>query len=408
MKKWLEKYNILTKALAVLIAVVLWIYVVSVVDPMGEITVSDVTPTYTGSEELLNTANLIVGNKAENLVDLRLAGTRQALSAIDETNIKVEVDISKTREAGVYELAYKVILPSNDVSVISRNPDRLSVKIDKIVTATVPIKVVLEGSVAEGYIAGEASTVPGALSVMGLAEDVSRISYAQVIIGKKDLNTSIHDFMEYTFFDAENKALDLKSVQTENSTVEVSFPVLKTKKVPLTVELVEGGGAKEKNVSYEITPADITIAGDEKTIDALNEVNVGAVYLSKYSNDAKIPFKLTMPEGVENMSGETNAEVSVKFNGLAMKNVETSAIEITNPPKGYEYDILTNSLTVLVRGDVRSITNVLPQNVRVVIDLSGSTVLSAGQHTLTGQAVVDGVENAGAVGEYRVLVRVSK
>ncbi len=407
MKKWLEKYDIITKALAILIAVVLWIYVVSVVDPVSERTISDIMPTYVGSEELLNTANLIVGNKADNLVDVRIKGTRQALAAVDEANVKVEVDISKTREAGTYELAYKVILPSGDVSVVNRDPDRLTVKMDKIVTATVPIRVAFEGNVADGYMAGESTTVPGSLSVLGLAEEINSISYAQVKIGKKDLNTSIHEQMEYAFYDANNKVLELTSIQTESETVEVSLPVYKTKTVPLTVELVEGGGAKEKNVTYEISPAEITIAGDEKTIDAMQSLTIGVVDLAKYSSDTKIPLKLTMPEGIQNISGESGAEVSVKFNGLYLKSIETSAIEIINIPSGYNIEPLTNSLAVLIRGSDEDIKRVLAKNVRVVVDLSG-TALSSGQHTLTGSAAVDGIESVGAVGEYRVLVKVSK
>ena len=407
MKKWFEKYDIFTKVLAVLIAAVLWIYVVSVVDPSGERTISDIVPTYVGSEELLNTANLIVGNKQDNLIDIKLSGSRASLAAIDEANIKVEVDISKTREVGTYELAYKVVLPSSDVSVISRKPDRLTVKIDKIVTATVPIKMVFEGSIAEGYISGESTVTPASLSVMGLAEEVNSISYAQVTIGKKDLNTSIREEKEYTFYDKNDKPLELKSIQTENSTVEVSYPILKTKTVPLAVEVVEGGGAKEKNVSYDISPSEITIAGDEKVIDAVNEITVGVLDLSKYTNDAKIPFKLTMPEDVQNTSGETSAEVTVKISGLSVRNVQTNSVEISNIPDGYKIEPVTNSLKVIVRGSEESVNKVLPENVRVVVDMSG-TVLSQGQHTVTGYAVVDGVENVGAVGEYKVQIKVSK
>jgi len=406
-KKWFEKYDILTKVLAILIAVVLWVYVVSVVDPSGERTISGIVPTYLGSEELLNTSNLIVGNKQDNLIDIKLSGSRAALAAIDEANVKIEVDISKTREAGTYSLAYKVVLPSDDISVVNRKPDRLTVKIDKIVTATVPIKMVFEGSIADGYISGETTVTPSTLSVMGLAEEVNSISYAQVTIGKKDLNTSIREEKAYTFYDKNDKPLELKSVQTENSTVEVSYPVLKTKTVPLAVEIVEGGGAKEKNVSYEITPAEITIAGDEKVVDAINEITVGVVDLSKYTNDSKIPFKLIMPEDVQNMSGETAVEVELEVSGLSVKNIETTSIEISNIPDGYKIEPVTNRLKVLVRGNEESVNKTLPENVRVVVDLSG-TILSQGQHTVTGYAVVSGIENVGAVGEYKVQIKVSK
>ena len=407
MKEWLKKYDVLTKALAVLIAVVLWIYVVTVVDPVGEIKLSDIQPTYIGSEELLNAGNLIVGNAEENLVSVRLSGQRRFLSALNEDDIRVEVDISQIKDAGTYSLSYKVVLPSGEISVIDREPSRLSVTIDKIVTATVPVRVVFKGNVAEGYTVGESTTVPSTLSVMGLAEEVNRISYAQVKIGKKDLNTSIHEQMSYVFYDANDKALELNSIQTENRTVIVNFPVLKTKKIPLSIEVVEGGGALEKNVSYEIEPSEITIAGEEKDIDSMQSLVIGVVDLAKISDNATLPMKLTIPENIQNMSGETTADVSLKFSGLSRKSVETTSIEITNIPRGYTIEPLTNSLSVLLRGSEESLGKVLPQNVRAVVDLSGM-VLTPGQHTLSARVIIDGAENVGAVGEYKIVLKVTK
>lgn len=407
MKEWLKKYDVLTKALAVLISVVLWIYVVTVVDPVGELPISKISPTYTGSEQLLNTQNLIVGNADENTVSMRLTGKRRALATINPDDIKIEVDISKIVEPGTYTLSYKIVLPTGEVAVASRNPAQLEVKIDRIVTAAVPVKVVLEGSVAEGYIAGDATTVPSTLSVLGLAEEINSISYAQVKIGKKDLNTSIHQQMSYSFFDADGKELKLSSVQTENKTVEVMLPVLKTKTIPLDIDVVEGGGALEKNVNYAISPAEITIAGEEKVVDTMESLVVGVADLSKISDDTALDFKLTLPDGIRNMSGESEVSVSLSFGGLATKSVNTNTIEIVNIPRGYNIEPLTNSLSVLLRGSEDELNKILPQNVRAVVDLT-STVLTPGQHTLTARVTVDGNANVGAVGEYKINVKVSK
>lgn len=407
MKEWLKKYDVLTKALAVLISVVLWIYVVTVVDPVGELPISKISPTYTGSEQLLNTQNLIVGNADENTVSMRLTGKRRALATINPDDIKIEVDISKIVEPGTYTLSYKIVLPTGEVAVASRNPAQLEVKIDRIVTAAVPVKVVLEGSVAEGYIAGDATTVPSTLSVLGLAEEINSISYAQVKIGKKDLNTSIHQQMSYSFFDADGKELKLSSVQTENRTVEVMLPVLKTKTIPLDIDVVEGGGALEKNVNYAISPAEITIAGEEKVVDTMESLVVGVADLSKISDDTALDFKLTLPDGIRNMSGESEVSVSLSFGGLATKSINTNTIEIINIPRGYNIEPLTNSLSVLLRGSEDELNKILPQNVRAVVDLT-STVLTPGQHTLTARVTVDGNANVGAVGEYKINVKVSK
>ena len=224
MKEWLKKHDILTRALALLIAVVLWVYVVTVVDPVGELEVRGIHPTYTGSEELQNALNLSVANEEDNLVNVRLSGKRRELAAINTDEVRVEVDISQIKAAGTYALSYRVILPSNDISVAHRDPNALSVRIDKIITKTVPVRVKFEGDIADGYMAGEIATVPSSLSVMGLAEEIDRISYAQVKIGKKNLNTSVYEQMSYDFYDARDRVLDLNSVKTENSTVEVSLP----------------------------------------------------------------------------------------------------------------------------------------------------------------------------------------
>ena len=171
--------------------------------------------------------------------------------------------------------------------------------------------------------------------------------------------------------------------------------------------LVEGGGALKKNVSYTIEPKEITVAGEEKTVDALQSLMVGVVDLSKISDNTTIPVKLTLPENVQNTSGETSANVKLEFNGLASRTVETSAIEITNIPAGYTIEPVTNSLNVLLRGPEESLNKVLPQNVRAVVDLS-NTVLTPGQHTIVANVLIDGTADVGAVGEYKVVIRVSK
>lgn len=407
MREWLKKYDVITKALAVLISVVLWIYVVNVVDPTAEIEVRGIRPTYIGSEELLKAKSLIVSNEQENLITVKLSGKRRSLAAINKNDVHIEVDLSKIKEAGSYKLAYNVIVPASDVSVVNRNPDPLTIKMDKIVTATVPIHVKLEGSIAEGYMSGDITTVPSSLSVIGVADEINQISYAQVKIAKNDINTSIIEQMRYEFYNSKDRMLNLHSIKAENNTVEVSVPIFKLKDLPLSVEIVEGGGALKKNVNYTIEPKHISVAGDERTIDALQSLMVGVIDLSKISDNTKIPIKLTLPDNIKNTSGETTATVNIEFNGLDKKIIETSSIEITNIPMGYKIEPITNSISVMLRGPADSIAKVLPQNIRAVVDLT-STVLTPGQHTIVAKINIDGVNNVGAVGEYKVVVKVSR
>ena len=406
MKEWLKKYDVVTKALAIVIAVVLWIYVVTVVSPVSELKFRDLTPTFVGDEILFSNNSLSVSNIDELKVDVELSGNRTVLSGIDTDDIKISVDISHIKKPDTYELDYTVTLPGG-VDYVGKNPQKLKVKIDRITSKIIPIDVVYDGEIAEGYIAGNLTTVPGSLSITGVAEEIEQISYAEIIIAKKVLNTSIHEQMPYTYYDVNGKKLSPKSVQTESEIVIVNLPILKSKTLPLSIDIVEGGGALAKNVEYKITPTEITIAGEEGTVDELDSIVVGVADLVKYADDTELTFKIELPEEVQNLSGEREATVSLNFSGLETKTVDTNSIEIINIPKGYTIEPLTNSLSVMVRGSKDSLDKVLPQNVRAVVDLS-STVLTPGQHTLTARVSVDGKTNVGAVGEYKVVVKVSK
>lgn len=48
--------------------------------------------------------------------------------------------------------------------------------------------------------------------------------------------------------------------------IEVTLPVVKYKQIPLTVKLIDGGGANRDDVASEISPSYITISGDADVV----------------------------------------------------------------------------------------------------------------------------------------------
>ena len=64
-------------------------------------------------------------------------------------------------------------------------------------------------------------------------------------------------------------------------------------------------------------------------------------------------------------------------------------------------------MDVQLRGAEANLDQVVAQNIRAVVDLA-SIALSPGQHTINAAIMIDGVKKVGAVGEYKVVIRVSK
>ena len=63
MRAWLKKYDILNRALSVLIALVLWFYVVNVLDPVTDVVIKEISPVFLGSDELMISKILMVTNQ---------------------------------------------------------------------------------------------------------------------------------------------------------------------------------------------------------------------------------------------------------------------------------------------------------------------------------------------------------
>lgn len=405
MKNWIEKYDVLAKTLAVLIAIVLWLYVVNVVNTDADMTVRNITPTFGGSEELLNSYNLAITDQSEIEVDVVIGGARQDIIGIDKDDVLVTVDVSNIKEPGVYQLPYSV--DAGGARVLRKIPNEITVKLDRVTTATVPVRVALVGEVEKGFMTDEIVTNPSSLTLVGMADVISQISYAQVKITKQNINASIDESISYVFYDAQDKAVDSKNIRVDYNTVRVTVPVLKLIELPLAIDFVEGGGAALKHVNYELKPEKIQVAVDSAHVNDKQPIKIGVVDLSKLSGSSSIPFQITLPEGYKNVSGETSVTATVELSGLSKKRVTTTAIEIINIPAGYQIEPITNALEVTLRGEDSVIDTVGQDSVRAVVDLS-STVLTSGQHTMPATIIVDGTNGVGSVGEYKVVVRVSK
>ncbi len=400
MMEWLKKHDVLSKVLAVLIALVLWFYVIGAGDLGGKITVDDISPVFFGSEELAASKNLMVVGEYE--IKVEVSGDRNSLISLSSGDIRAEVDVSKITSAGTYELPYTVTLPSAAYKLEKKSPDKLAVKFDEEDVVSVPVRLATDDFAAEGYVVdmNNASIVPKELKISGLQEDVERVSYAQILIDKKKAKSSVVGQFDYAFYDANGKIIKDAEINADFDRVDVSIPVLKTKEVPLTVAL-QGHDGLKKYVNYSIEPQTILLAGEEKMIDAVTSLDAGVIKLSEVASGAVKKFTVTTPDGIVNMSGITEVSAQIKLEGLAKKTVKTTLIELINTytlPSGYKVSPVTTSINVDIIGTEEALKQISSANVRAVADLE-YIVLSKGKHPVPVSIVIDGVSDAVVAGD---------
>lgn len=400
-------------ALSIVIACALWLYVRNVDNPDRKLTIANIPVTFVG-EDVLNSNGLMLAQKTKASIDLEVQGKWSVLSRLRRDNITVTADLSRIVAEGGHNLAYDIAWPNtvsaSSISVLDRDPFYVPVTVTKRSTQSVEVRGVFTGNVAKGYQAGEFSFQPARIELSGEEAAVARVAYAQVTVNRKDLDESVWEDMSYVLIGQDGEVIEDESLTASPATVNVTLPVVVVKEVPLTVDFTPGGGvagAEDSHLQYEIEPASIVLSGDEDDLAAYTAIKLGAIDLAKVVGTGRFTFPIPLGQNVENVSGVEEATVTVTVHGLETVTLETPNIEIINVPEGYTATPVTQSLKVQIRGTEEALERVLPQYIQVVVDLKGLS-LPAGQNSQTAKVSINGVTDAGVIGEYKVAFTLTK
>ena len=390
---------------ALLLALLLWFYVVNQENPDDvDLVFRDVVIQYEGEDDILASENLSITSDNDT-IDLRLEGKRRELLRLDSSDLYLVVDVSNIDEPGTYSLPYRLSLPLGISATVSEDsPQEITVTVSRFAEKSIPVTAVFNGSVATGYLADDnISVYPDSIVISGREEDVAQVDHALVTLSGSGLRESIVESMPFTLVDADGNTLSFEDMTLSREQVTVKFPILLQKKVPLTVALQEGGGATEANVSWSMSQDSLHIAAEEDVLNTIDSIELGVIDLAQVEENGTYLFPITLPEGVRNLSGVTEIQVDVTVRGLATKQVETTNISCINVTERYTASVVTDSLTVTLRGPEEDLAAVTGDNVLVDADLSeigGAT----GIYTVPAVAHVEGSDTVGVIGTYKVTV----
>lgn len=396
---------------SVLIATALWFYVRSVDDSDYTRTISNIPVTFVG-EDILHANGLMVAADTQETVDLTVQGRQSVVSQLRRDNVTVQVDLSRIPAEGEHQRAYDIIWPSSvstsSFDLVDRDPFYVPVNVVKRSTRQVEVKGVVNGDVADGFQAGEVVFQPAAIEVSGSGADVAQVAYAQVTLNLDGQRETIREDMPYVLVGQDGEVIESDAIQTSPELVNVTLPVAMTKEVPLTVEFLAGGGVSgvtDSHLSYSITPKSVVLSGSEADLAAYNSIDLGVIDLSKVIRTETFTLPILIGPEVENLSGVQEATVNVTVRNLEVRDFVTENIELV-APEDVDAVVVTKSLPVQIRGTRAALDQVLPQAIKVQVDLTDLSSVPEGQSQVPAKVTLRGTTDAGVVGEYKVSVAV--
>lgn len=376
------KNKIYAALLSLVCAFCLWLYVISAVSPGSTDTYYNIPIVWEG-ESLLNENGLMVTAVSSNTVNLKLSGNRSDLSRVNSGNITIKADLSGIREPGSQiRITYSTPTFPGDVAsnafvIESKDPDSIYVTVVRRVSKTVPVEVVWNGSPAEGFMTDRENKVLDfpSVTVTGPEAVVDSIAKATITVDLEGRRESISETYHYTLCDENGDPVDAKLITTDVEEVRLEVAIRRVKDLRLTYNLVEGGGANQNNTTITLSAETIRVSGSETALDNMGDVlTIGTINLGEIQKDSSLTFVVSLPEGVINLTGVTEVTADVKFNGLATRELTVEKIHSINIPEGLRVDLITEKLTVTLRGPANEVAVITPEDLIVTVDFTGAEI----------------------------------
>ena len=397
--------------ISLLASLAIWVYITSVDSDEYKQSFRGVRVELVGEDVLRQSKGLVITDLDTNSVTVELVGPRRIIASLDSADIVAQVDVSKLSQAAYTSLQYSLVFPdrtdSASIQASKKSPDTVNFMVSAQTSKTIQVRGSFEGQLAEGYTAEIPVFEPSTITISGPDAYISNVSYAWVTFGKDGVDSTYSVETGFVLLDKDGEECATTGISCSTDVVKATLPLLAKKEVPLNVDLIEGAGATSKNTKVKIEPETITLAGDSALMAGLNKITVATIDLTDFGLSFTDTFTIPLSDEVKNLTGVTEATVTVEVVGLETRTFTVKNISCTNVSDGYEAEIISESITVTLRGTAEQLNQVKTENLRAVADLvdyKGST----GAYMPEVKIHVDGFPEVGAIGKNNISIEIRK
>ena len=401
--------------ISLICSVIMWVYVASVETEEFKQTFRGVRVQLVGETLLRDSKNLVITDMDTSTVTVEVVGPRRIVGSLDSDSLYAQIDVSKLSRAAYTSQQYSVIFPdgtdTGNLSVTRKTPETINFMVSAQTTKSVQVRGSFDGSIAEGFIAESVVFDPATITLSGPEAYLRNVDYAWVSFGKENVDSTYEVETGYTLMTADNIPASTAGITFSTDVVTATLPLLTVKDISLGVNLIEGGGATAENTKVTIEPDTVSLAGDSKLLAGINKINLASIDLTDFTTSFSDTYVIPIDNELRNVTGATEAKVTVEIVGLETKNVKVTNISCINVTEGYTAEILTRSLDVTLRGSPESIAMLKDENIRAVADLTDMNG-SVGTYMPRVRIYVDGYTDVGSIKtggtDYSIYVQIEK
>ncbi|MFR1076119.1 MAG: YbbR-like domain-containing protein [Romboutsia timonensis] len=356
------KNNSKIKIISLLSAMVLWMYVMAIVDPEETKLFENIPVTITNKNEL-NERDLVIYPEQDLTTNIYVTGKLSNLKKVTKDDINVYGQINNPLE-GNNEIYLKVST-SQRVNYDFKNPVMI-VTLEKIISEDKSIKVDITGS---GKNNVDNIMLQDNIDKVSISGPRSLVNKVKRVVGTVKVSGESNNFSQSIKLepvDANGKVVE--GIELEKDSVNVNITLLTQKTVPITLKLSDNS---ESGVNYTMSQNTVTIKGKKDIVDSINNIETQPVKLSEILPGTSKDIYLQVPSGITIETKYITIKKNSEENAVAEYTYTAENIEIRNNTENIDKSKIKfpNSINVSIEY-LQSIGSINKDDIKLYIDLN--------------------------------------
>lgn len=369
------------KLLSLAAAVLLWVVVVSINDPVRTQTFSRIQVEVVNSSAITSEGKVYEILDNSNVINIEVKARRSALDKVSADDFKATADMQNIQLMKYVPINVSCTRNVEIQSITTKTPN-LKISIEDSDTKTLPVVVRTIGKPGDGYVVDKNNTIasPESVRITGAASAVRKVSKVLAEVDVSGITMDTERVTSLTLYDSDGDLIknDYLNYNVDINAIDISVRLLKTKEVPIkaSVSGTVADGYRYTKISCQ--PSTITLAGKENVLKKITSIEIPAedISISQASGDVEkvVDISRYLPENTQ-LAEEEEATVAVT---VAVEKLEEctvslpkSQIEIRNVPDGYTAEFLTSmDVTVQVRALRNSLESMDTSVWKAYVDLA--------------------------------------
>ncbi|WP_193708377.1 CdaR family protein [Alkalibaculum sporogenes] len=350
---------------SILIAFVIWIYVIGEVDPNVKQRFNNI-PVTIENLQVLEENGLVISKEEDLTVDITLYGRTSTMYGL-RNRITASIDATDITEKGTYDLYIEISGIPDNIELQETHPNSIAIEVDRLAEDERRVELNIVGEPASGLVILGYSIDPDIVSIDGPEDILNNVSKIKGDINVKDAKDNLNQSVELYPVDSEDRKVEGVSINTQ--TANVTVQIGGTKELEIKPE-IKGKIADGYVVSeIVIEPKSIVVGARKNLLDNIEEIVTEAINLDGINDSFEEEVSLILPSDIKIIEGDSTVLVKVVVQRVESREYSIDNIELVNKPEDIDITFEEQTITVTLRAITEVLDSIKNQELKLILDL---------------------------------------